>query len=368
MKFNCDKNVILKEISVAHEIISSRNALSILSNVMIKAENNSLIIKATDLKIGFETIIPVSVEDEGTTSVYCYKFLDILRSLPEGEVNLALQGGNKLIIEPVDKKINFQLKTISSEKFPEIKNTNEKNYFHFPQKKMIEMIRHTIFSISNDETRYFMNGVFMEKNNDKLSMVATDGRRLSYVEESLENDIDDFKGIIIPTKILALIKKLSSGEGNLSIAISENTLYVKFDNQKIYSNLIDGDFPNYNKIIPEEYLYSIRVNKKDFSDAFKRVSLLVEQKSDKIFLSVSGENMSLKSEESEIGVAKEDLMCFYEGPDLEIALNCQYIQEPLREITGEEISFDFTMADKSISLNSFPKENYTHIMMPVGKE
>lgn len=365
MKFNCEKSVILKEISIAHEIISSRNALSILSNVMIEAIDETLIIKATDLKVGFETKIPVHIETEGSTSVFCDKFLGILRSLPEGDINFQLKDNEKLIIKPVDKKIDFQLKTISSEKFPEIQSISEENFFEFPQKKFNEMISQTVFSISDDETRYFMNGVFMEKNGDNIIMVATDGRRLSYISENVENNIEDFKGVIIPSKILNLVKKLSSGEGNLSIAVSEKTLYVKFDNQKVYSTLIDGQFPNYNRVIPESQEFSITINKKDFSDALKRVSLLAEQKSKRIFLSVSGENISLKSEESDIGVAKEDFSCIYEGPDLVIALNCQYLQDPLRVIEDEKISIDFTESNRAITLNSVPQNNYFHIIMPM---
>lgn len=365
MKFNCEKNVILKEISIAHEIISSRNALSILSNVMIEAVDDSLVIRATDLKVGFETRIPVHVENPGSTSVFCDKFLGILRSLPEGEINFILKENEKLVIKPVDKKIDFELKTISSEKFPEIQNISEEHFFSFPQKKFIEMISQTVFSISDDETRYFMNGVYMEKNDDSIIMVATDGRRLSYISDSSEDPIYDFPGVIIPSKILNLVKKLSSGEGNLSIAVSEKTLYVKFDNQKVYSTLIDGQFPNYNRVIPESQEYHITVNKNDFSDALKRVSLLAEQKSKRIFLSVNGETISLKSEESEIGVAKEEFPCVYEGPEITIALNCQYLQDPLRVIEEDEISIEFTEANRAITLSPVPGKNYFHIIMPM---
>jgi len=365
MKFNCEKNVILKEISIAHEIISSRNALSILSNVMIEAIDDSLIIRATDLKVGFETRIPVHVEISGSTSVFCDKFLGILRSLPEGDIDFLLKDNEKLVIKPVDKKIDFQLKTISSEKFPEIQDIGEEHFFEFPQKKFNEMISQTVFSISDDETRYFMNGVYMEKSGEEIIMVATDGRRLSYISETSENPIEDFSGVIIPSKILNLVKKLSSGEGNLSIAVSEKTLYVKFDNQKVYSTLIDGQFPNYNRVIPEKQEYSITINKRDFSDALKRVSLLAEQKSKRIFLTVSGETISLKSEESDIGVAKEDFSCQYSGPDLTIALNCQYLQDPLRVIDDEEIRIDFTEANRAITLHSVPQKNYFHIIMPM---
>ncbi len=365
MKFNCEKNVILKEISIAHDIISSKNSLSILSNVMIEAIDDFLILKATDLKVGFETKIPVQVESPGSTSVFCDKFLEILRSLPNGNIDFILKNNDKLIIKPLDKKIDFQLKTISSENFPEIQKINDENYFEFSQKKFNEMISQTIFSISDDESRFFMNGVYFEKIESKIIMVATDGRRLSYISEHLDNDIIDFKGVIIPTKILHLIKKLSSGEGNLSIAISEKIIYIKFDNQKIYSTLIDGQFPNYNRVIPESQDFKLIVDKIEFSDALKRVSLLAEQKSKRIFLSVSGENIFLSSEESEIGIAKEEFSCEYDGPDITMALNCQYMQDPLKVINEDKISIHFTESNRQVTINSLPEKNYFHIVMPM---
>ncbi|MCK5153977.1 MAG: DNA polymerase III subunit beta, partial [Spirochaetales bacterium] len=242
MKFTCHKNVILKEISIAQDIISSRNSLSILSNVLLEADNGILKIKATDLKVSFETQIPVEVIQAGSTTVYCDKFLGIIRSLPEGDVEFNLADG-RLLINPVFGKINFQLKSIASEKFPEIQEIEDDKYFELSQNSLIDMISQTIFSVSDDETRYFMNGVYLEHQEGSLSMVATDGRRLSFIKKDLDTEIKDFDAVIIPTKILHLIKKLASGEGNLYLAVSEKSIFVKFDNQKLSSNLIEGQFP-----------------------------------------------------------------------------------------------------------------------------
>ncbi len=364
MKFVCEKAVILKEISVAQEIISSRNALSILSNVLISAENNTLLIKATDLKVGFETRIPVSVEEPGNTTVFCDKFLGILRSLPDGEIEFN-SGDNRLVIRPTGKKIDFQLKSIAADKFPEIKDIPEDRYFPFPQKDLAEMISQTIFAVSDDETRYFMNGVFMEQQDGSLTMVATDGRRLSFIGRQVDANVEAFDGVIVPPKILQLIRKLLSGEGNLSLAVSDKNIYVKFDNQKISSTLIEGQFPNYRRVIPESQEYELIVDRGELMEALKRVSLLVEQKSRRVRLELAKGVITLKSEESEIGVAQEEISCDYDGPEASIALNYLYLIEPLRVIEDEKVSIRFTEPTKAISLLPVPEKDFFHIVMPM---
>ena len=284
MKFKCDRNSILREIAIAQDIISSRNALSILSNVLIEADNNTLLIKATDLKVGFETRIPVEVltpRDHHPYSVR--KLLGILRALPEEQILFDLEDA-RLYIRPETKKVDFQLKSIASDQYPEIKEIGQDNYFEIPQKDLIEMISQTIFAVSDDETRYFMNGVYLENSDGALVMVATDGRRLSYIKKTLDMPIKEFSGVIIPPKVLLLIKKLSSGEGNLSLAVSDKNIFFQFDNQKISSNLIEGQFPNYQRVIPDTQEYEILVDKDELSKALMRVSLLVENKSRRIYL------------------------------------------------------------------------------------
>ena len=364
MKFTCHKNVILKEIAIAQDIISSRNSLSILSNVLLEADNGTLKIKATDLKVSFETQIPVDVSQAGSTTVFCDKFLGIIRSLPDGDVEFNLTDG-RLLINPLFGKINFQLKSITSDKFPEIKEIEDDKYFELPQSSLIDMISQTVFSVSDDETRYFMNGVYLEHEEGTLSMVATDGRRLSFIKKDLSTEIKDFDAVIIPTKILHLIKKLSSGEGNLYLAVSEKTIFVKFDNQKLSSNLIEGQFPNYNRVIPEHQEFNINVNKHDLIEALRRVSLLVEQKSRRIYMTFSTGTITLNSEESEIGVAKEEISCDYEGDGLTVALNYLYLLEPLKVIEEKEITIKFTEANKAISIISVPEKDYFHIVMPM---
>ncbi|KGE71922.1 DNA polymerase III subunit beta [Spirochaeta lutea] len=365
MKFTCERDVIMKEIQIAQEIISSRNALSILSNVLLSADDGALLIRATDLKVSFETRIPIEVSDPGTTTVFCDKLLSILRTLPQGEVSFEIQDNDRFVIKPLFKNnIDFRLKSIGSDKFPEIQTADRNLYFELPQKELIEMISQTVFAVSDDETRYYMNGVYLVKKENNLVMVATDGRRLSYIAKDLNTTIPEFEGVIIPPKILHLIRKLASGEGSVQIAITDKHMFIEFDNQKISSALIEGTFPTYQRVIPESQEYSVIVSRDELMEALKRVGLMVE-KSRRILLTLTTDTLTLKSEESELGIAKEDIPCRYEGPDAVIALNYQYITDPLRVIDASEIQIQFTETNRAISIYSIPEADYFHIIMPM---
>jgi len=363
MKFISERNVLLKEVSIAQEIISVKNAMSILSNVLLEVHDGFLTIKATDLKVAFETRIPVSSSVNGVTTVFCEKFLGILRSLPDREIEFEVRDG-KLTIKPVGTSIDFQLKSISSDKFPEIRDGENLAWFSLPQADVLEMIGQTIFSVSDDETRYYMNGVYLERKEETLVMVATDGRRLSYIEKKAEN-IPQFAGIIIPPKALNLIKKLASGQGTMNLAISDKQLYVQFDNQKIHSNLIEGQFPNYSRVIPESQAFSIGLKKDEFIEALKRVSLLAEQKAKRIYLTVSEGNLMVNTEESEMGMAKEEIPCEFQGPMTTMALNYVFLTDPLRVLAGDRITLEFTDPKKAMTLRTDPRKDYFHIVMPM---
>ncbi len=364
MKFITERNVLLKEVSIAQEIISVKNAMSILSNVLLEVNDGFLSIKATDLKVAFETRIPVTSLTNGVTTVFCEKLLGILRSLPDREVEFEVRDG-KLTIKPVGTSIDFQLKSISSDKFPEIQQGENLTWFQLSQADVLEMISQTIFSVSDDETRYYMNGVYLERKGENIVMVATDGRRLSYIEKHVDSVLPEFSGIIIPPKALNLIKKLASGQGTMSLAISEKQLFVQFDNQKISSNLIEGQFPNYSRVIPESQAYTIGLKKDAFQEALKRVSLLAEQKAKRIYITVTEGNLMVNTEESEMGMAKEEIPCEFSGPQTTMALNYLFLMDPLRVLSGDRITLEFTDPKKAMTLRTDPRKDYFHIVMPM---
>ena len=367
MKFSFDRDALLKEIMIAQEIIATKNSISILSNVLLDAQNGSLTIKATDIKVNFETKIPVDIVENGTTTIYCDKFMSILSSLPQGEIEFE-QNDIKIHIRPATKKAKFQLKSITSDKFPEFSDPSDLYFFDVPVKEFKEMINQTVFSVSDDETRYFMNGVLMEKKDAKLNFIATDGRRLAFISKSFGISLPDFKSVIIPPKILNIIYRRASDEGPISIAVGDKKIYFRFSNYEFSSVLIEGQFPNYSRVIPESQAFSFEVDTKELLEGLKRVGLLVEQKSRRIFLSVAPGTLTISSQETEIGTAKEEIPCQYAGNEVTFALNYLYLEEPIKVIGSERIKMEFTEAMKAVTLKAMPEKDFFHIVMPMQME
>ncbi|TVR71077.1 MAG: DNA polymerase III subunit beta [Spirochaetaceae bacterium] len=368
MKFTVEKDLFVREVQIAQEIIASRSNMSILSNVLLQAEEGNLTVRATDLKVSFETSISVAVTDPGVTTVYCDKLLSILRSLPDGEVEfeqVSLSAGENFTIRPKFKQgIEFKLRSIPADKFPELQVRLDTGYFEFPQQEFVEMVTQTSFAVSDDETRFFMNGVYLESDESGLVMVATDGRRLSLITQEMPAGLTDFEGVIIPPKVLNLVRRLALGEGTLGMAVADKHVFFKFGDHYVSSALIDGQFPNYRRVIPETQHYQILIDKHELSEALKRVALLVE-KSRRVYLDLASGQITVRSEESEVGVAREAIMVEYEGPDATIALNYLYLVDPLRVIETDRISIHFTDPGKAITIYSEPRDRYYHVVMPM---
>jgi len=364
MKFTCEKQTLLREISIAQDVIASKNAISILSNIYLEAANDSLIIKATDMKVNFETSVPVTVIEPGSTTVFGDKFYGIISSFPHDEIEFSKKDSNVTIKPIVHKRPEYKLKSIAADNFPEFSVSNTP-FFEIPIKDFKNMVQQTVFAVSDDQTRYFMNGVFFEKVEDKLNMVATDGRRLAFYGKKPENEISDFAGVIIPPKILSIIVKRSGDEGLISISISDKTIFANFASYKFSSVLIEGNFPNYRKVIPEKQEFSLSVKRDDMINALRRVALMIEQKSYRVYFDISTGKLSVYSEESEIGNVQDEIPCEYEGADITIALNYRYIEEPLKVIGEEDIILHFTEATKAITMEPSPAKDFFHIVMPM---
>jgi DNA polymerase-3 subunit beta len=364
MRFTCNKEVILKEISIAQEIISSKNVILILSNIYLEAVNNSLIIKAKDMKVNFQTEVPVNVIESGATTVYGDKFFGIISTFPYDEFEFS-QVDNTATIKPTTKKKpEYKLKSMASEKFPELP-VSASPFFEIPIRDFKDMVQQCVFAVSDDETRYFMNGVYMEKIEDKINMVATDGRRLAYAEKPVDKKINDFSGIIIPTKILSTVVKRSGDEGLIGISVSDKMIFINFASYKFSSVLIEGNFPNYKKVIPDKQDFYLSIKREEMLEALKRVSLMVEKKSHRIFLGISSGKVSVYSEESEIGKVEDEIPCKYDGDEVTIALNYRYLEEPFRVMTEDEIKINFSNSSKAITIEPVPPKDFFHIVMPM---
>lgn len=371
MKFTFDRNSMINEISIAQEIITSKSSLSSMSNVLLIAENNSLTIKATDTKVNFQTKIPVDIETEGSVSMKCDKFMIILGALPEGEIEFNLQQKDNAItavIKHSQKKIKFQLKCMPTERFPEFDRADDVGFFDVPAKDLRSMILQTSFAVSTDESRLFMNGVYFENTESHLALVATDGRRLAYCSKNILENEDSFSSALVHPKVLNIIAKHSSDEGNISIAIIDKMIFFRFANYELSSILLDGPFPNYKRVIPENQPNKFGLDRAEFLSAIRRISIMIDKKVGRIYLNITPGVLKIYSQETDIGDAKEEIPCEYAGEDVTIAMNCRPLEDPLKVMTSERITFEFSEPLKPVTLKPEPAEDFFHIIMPMQLE
>lgn len=365
MKFICQRDTILKEIEHANNFTSQRNALSISSNVLIENYQNLLTIKSTDTKLGFSTSFPVVTEVPGATTVICEKFLSILKSLPSCDLIFTDEDDRINITVAGNDSIRFNLKTLAADRFPELISCSDP-YFSISQKDFFDMIHKTSFSVGTDETKFFLTGVYMEKNDEgQLVLASTDGKRLSCSRKVFEQEIPDFKPCIIPIKFLNQLMSIGSGEGLFSLAVTNAYIFAEINGHSIYSTLITGNYPAYKKVIPQSFAYECRINVKSLLDALNQVSLCVDSNSKKIFLDFSRNGVLLSSENTEIGDAKIMINCDYDGPDTTISFNYSFLQTPLKIIETESVKICFNSANTAIAVLPEPERDYIFVIMPM---
>lgn len=363
MRFIFDKDSMFKVVSIAKDIISTKNAMSILSNILLTLQGDKLEIRCTDTKVNFISYVNVFDTEEGSTTVYLDKFLSILSNLPSGEIEF-IHDGNKIKIVPMtQKKVKFELKCLSEDNYP-VTPSAPTQFFEMPAKQLKDMISFTIDSVSTDETRYFMSGILFEKTDGKLKLVSTDGRRLAYTETDGTN-FPDIPQLIVPPKALSILLKKCPSEGNIEIAIEENTIWFKFQDILLCSVLLDGQYPNYTRVIPTEIPYSLTINRVDMLEALNRVGLLADANAKKIMLHYDSEKIELSAKGQDIGESSEEVSCEYDGKPMDMALNINYLQNALKTIDTEEVVFSLNEPLKAFKVSSTTDSNYFHVIMPM---
>lgn len=364
MKFVFDKETLVNEITVAQKIIATKNATAVLSNVYLEAGDNALTIKAVDSIGTFQTKIPVVTIEKGSAIVFCDKFMSILASIPDGEAEFSLQEKDA-VVKSLMAKIKYKLKCMSTNEYPYFVSVDGKSFFSVPAKDFKEMVKKTSFAVSVETTRHFMTGVFFEKKDNKLVLVATDGRRLSFSAKEVPGMVD-FTSVIVPPKVLNIVIGKLSDEGSVDIAIAEKTIFFKFGNCLFSTNLIDGQFPNYNRVIPASHTGEFVISKKEIDKALKHISVMTD-KVQKILLGVNSGVCSVSSVSEEFGEAKEEIDCQYIGEEFTFAINCKYLADFLKVALDEDIIFEFTDELKAIVLKQKSSEDDIYIIMPMQK-
>jgi len=374
MNITIPKQKLTKYLTYTDVIASSKTTVPVLSNVLVNTEESGFSIQSSNLETGIKIDDTSEVEEAGALAVNGKKLLSIIRELPDEKVNLSTDEHNRLTITSTSPSIKakFVIAGISKEDFPQIKTEPESEYIQFKADEFKQMIRKVIFSISTDENKYSLTGVFLEKINSSLNMVATDGKRLSLVTKGLEElEISNeafhlpHDGIIIPKIVLTEIIRYSFEKDEINMGFSKNQIFFFYDNIHLTSNLIEGKFPDYKKIIPEPRDRFFVVEKSLLYNAIRRVSVLVDESYNQIKLSILQNKLLISSKNPAMGGAVEEIPVEYEDEDIDIAVNYLYLNECLKEISSEKVKIDFENAERVLSVRGEGEENYINLIMPM---
>lgn len=366
MKFKCSASLFTKEIEYANNFTTQKSNLSINSNVYLQTENNNLTIKATDGSIGFVTILPVETEEPGTTTVSCSTLLSILKTLPNIDLEFSTSD-NKFFItsDNNSKNFKFSIRTVESNMFPDLLTINYEELFTITQREFFNMFDKTEFAVCTDKNRYFLTGVNLQRKGAKLVMVATDGKRLSYCENSFEHELKDFESATIPTRFISLLKMIGTGEDVFQLGFENKTIFANINNHFIYSSLISGNYPVYEKIIPTSYSGFCKAKIDEVLLAINSVSQCVESKSKRIYVEFDNNAMLFSADNNKDSEGKQLVACEYSGPNVQIAFNYNFLQAPLRGMDGEYFKICFASGSSIIAVYPEPERNYFHILMPM---
>lgn len=342
--------------------ISMKKTIPILEGVLIKAIDNHLIITATDLELGIETRIPAEVIEEGEVVVTSGKFIELIKKLPNINIELHKEENNLKIKYPNSE---FEIKGFDANEFPLLPEIKENFNFTIKTSNLNSLIRKTIFASSADESRPVFNGALFNISENEIKMVTTDSHRLA-VNKLKINNSSDYINIIIPRKTLNEIQKIFKDDEEI-IKIFGNDNQVCFENSdtKIISRIIEGSFPNFEQVIPGSFQTNMKLNRKDFMETIERASLFVDTIDNLsiVKLNINNSNINISSN-SETGYLNENLNAYVDGDDLEISFNSRYLIEALKVIEAKDIEFKFS-GNLSPAIITENNENYIYLVLPL---
>lgn len=364
MHFTVSKSVLLKELNLIQGVVEKKSTIPILSNLLLEAKDGELSIKGTDLDVAISTICPIEAKKEGSICLQAKKLFEIVRSLPEAEIEFK-QGDNDQIAI-VCERSRFRMAGLPKDNFPEVPEFKG-HFTSLPAETLRTMIARTQFAITAEESRYTLNGAKFEVHADKTRMVATDGHRLSFVEKSL-NLGDASLDVLIPKKTLAELSRLSADtEETVEIGFNENHLFFRFGKRLLSSRTLSGQFPNYELVLPKGNDNRVAIPATQLAAALRRVALMADERSHTIRFDVTEGKVTISAPASESGEANEVLPVEYAGPDISAAFNAQYLLDFFGVIQEGDVLLEFKDSNSQTQLRSKDESDYDfrYIVMPM---
>jgi len=338
MKFSATKEKLLEGLQQVQNVVSTRTTLPILSNVLLQAKEGAVHLTTTDLDVGVRGSFEANVDKVGATTLPARRLFTIIRELPSSEIAIEVDGKNAASIR--SGQSFFKILGLPEEEFPPLPKFENAKVVTMRQKDLHDGLRKTAYAISTDETRYVLNGVLFSFKENKLTLVATDGRRLAMLDIELEFPRSHEAEIIVPTKAVTELQRLLKDDGEVKISVGSGQIAFDLNNTLLVSKLIEGNYPNYKQAIPSEAKERVTLERETFLNSLRRVSLLASDKSNSIKLNFSKNNIEITANTPEVGEARESLPVAYKGRDFSIAFNPEFLMAPLRNLAEDEVFFD----------------------------
>jgi DNA polymerase-3 subunit beta len=369
MKVRIERANLLKALNHVHRVVERRNTIPILANVLIKADGDELSLKATDLDMEVVDKAPAAVEQAGAATVPAHMLYDIVRKLPDGaEIGLDTGSGQTMALKA--GRAHFALQMLPDADFPDL-NAGELPFsFVLPSEMLKRLIDRTQFAISTEETRYYLNGIYFHVVGDgaqaRLRAVATDGHRLAQAEAPAPQGSAGMPGVIVPRKTVGEIQKLlEDPETEVALALSDTKIRLAIGNVVLTSKLIDGTFPDYERVIPKANDKVLTLDKADFERAVDRVSTISSDRGRAVKLSLSDDRLVLAVNNPDSGSATDELPVGYEAEPLEIGFNSKYLLDIAGQLTGQEAVFRLADPGSPTLIQDSGEADALYVLMPM---
>ncbi len=366
MEVKISRDTLLNGAQKIQGMVEAKGAMPILAHAFLTADGDEICIQATDLEIGSKAYYSANVIKPGSVTMNARKLFDIVRELPDQEIHLIKEDSNWTTLKCGKSK--FRLPGMSPEDFPALPEYSDEAIMEFNAATLKEMIKKTFFAVSPDETRQALNGLLLEREDSKAILVGTDGHRLSMISRPLLKvmDSDEKQSYLLPKKAVSeLLKQMDNDEN--SFVFSEKNSHLAFiqGKQVIVSRKIDGKFPNYRQVIPSGNDKKVTVDREQFQRALKRVALLADDKSKMVRFEIADGLMSLISDNTEMGTAREELAIDYQGESMFVGLNARYLLDVLGVIEYDTVTLNMKNENHSCLITIDEDPDYKSIVMPM---
>jgi len=366
MKFTIDREELLRGVARVQAIVERRGTLPILSNALVTANEHGLRLTATGLEIGVQSTQPAEVQVPGVVTLGAKKLYEIVRELDEGEVEITTEEDSRVRIQCGPAR--FSLLSISPEEYPSLPSPDGVQFVQIEASLLATMIDRTLYATSSDETRYNLNGVYMENVEDgRLCFVATDGHRMATVQKSPSNPVAILqKGIIVPRKGVSEIRKLcDETEHTVEVGLSDSFLLVRRPDLLLSCRLIDGEFPNYRQVLPKGQRIRLQIPRERLLHAVRRVALVASDRAGGFSLALEDSELILQASNPDLGEARETLPVEYTGSRFQTRFDARYIVDALGSIPSKEVLLEFVDELSPAQLRPADDPDQLAVVMPM---